>query len=112
MTFNIQDQNLQKVQISNAHFDSLRHLKKAPNFDCPVFGSQLYTYKNWTSVNIIPKFPDTSGQNLQNTVGARIPNARNPNPFEIRNFFCSDFEWSTIRKPTIRKPNIQMAALA
>ena len=31
------------------------------------------------------------------TVGARIPNARNPNPFEIRTFFCSFFEWFCFR---------------
>ena len=51
-------------------------------------------------------------KHVKTTVGARIPNARKPNPFENRTFFCSVFEWSTIRKPNIRKPNFKMAALA
>ena len=57
--------------------------------------SQLFTFTN-----------NSVGITVMNTVGARIPNIRIPNPFENRTFSCSVlgcsvFEWS------IRKPNFQ-----
>ena len=58
-----------------------------------------------------PLLKDYAEESKQCTVGARILNARNPNLFEIRTFFCSVFEWSTIWKPNIRKPTFIMAAL-